>query len=315
MSDDVEIQALFPDTAHQAIEFRVPESAYRFLLLERSFAATAEGTHGNYLLLGPAPGENGAWTFYVGKVGTGTVSQRIASHLKDKSWWNRVLVVLPGAWNDSFSSASAGFLRGSALRSPQRVPIRRAQNSNTPGDEIPTERERHRLRKGVLPNVTAILRLLGYDVSTGRLRPQDTSAAGSTPLTPPLLSQALEIASLESTAQPIAQRAAVPSDRPQRKSLWATMGDLVARGYLHDGETLHGTSGAPSTVRANGSLVVDGEVCWSPNRAWEVATNPAPGKTQNAWRFWRVSRDDVWKPIWDLRDEYEARFPEDQRSR
>lgn len=57
MSDDLDATLIVPDDPRRAIEVRFPESAYRFHILERAFAAGAEGTLGNYVLLGSATGE------------------------------------------------------------------------------------------------------------------------------------------------------------------------------------------------------------------------------------------------------------------
>ncbi len=312
MSEDVDVQVIVPDDTRKAIEFRVPDSAYRFVLLERAFAASAEGALDTYILLGPAPGENGAWTFYVGKVGTGTVAQRIASHLKDKSWWNRVLVILPG-WNDAFTSASAGYLEGALYQHLSGFRFAVTQNNNTPADDTPTEREKSRLRRGVLPNVTVVLRLLGYDVTKGRVQIRadipETVAVDmiAEAARPPSLAQ-------EEAARPAPPAVSAPpfEQRRGRQSHWGKIAGMVARGYLSDGETLRGSSGVQAKVLANGNLIVNGQVCISPNRAWEVATNPLPGKTQNAWRWWHASRDGGWKSIHELRGDYEAKHPEDK---
>ncbi|MFB7797243.1 hypothetical protein [Isoptericola sp. NPDC056134] len=316
MSDDIDVQVIVPDDAKMAIELRVPESAYRFVLLERAFAANTEGTLGTYILLGPAPGENGAWTFYVGKVGTGTVAQRIASHLRDKSWWNRVLVILPG-WNDTFTSASAGYLEGALYQHLSDFRFAVALNNNTPADDTPTDREKSRLRRSVLPNVTAILRLLGYDLTRGRAQ---VRAEIPDPVSAALTAEPDRLPARRENEPD--HRTNLPTSRPSpgapglhvRRTHWGTISGMVARGYLHDGETLQGPGGTQAKVVSNGNLIVNGQSCSSPHRAWAVATNPPPGKTQNAWLWWRAARDGGTKTIHELRGTYEAAHPDDEGS-
>lgn len=319
MSEEIDATLIVPESTRRAIEFRFPESAYRFLLLERAFADSAEGTLGNYVLLGPAPGENGAWTFYVGKVGTGTVAQRIANHLKDKSWWNRVLVVLPHIGNDSFTSASAGFLEGEIYRRLSDFRFAVSQNNNTPGDNTPSEWEKARLRRGVLLNLVAVLRVLGYDTTsshktaelTPASRPEGVSAPAEAAPAAPQPPKPVEDSALPAPAQQVTP---APSGfRRTRQSHWARISGMIARGYLSVGEPLRAKNGVEAKVHADGTIVVDGLICTSLNQAYEAAAKPtASTQTQNAWKWFYANRDGAWRLLSQLRDEYEAAHPEDQ---
>lgn len=236
---------------------------------------------------------------------------RITSHLKEKSWWNRLLVILPMPGNDSFTSASAGYLEGAIYEHLSDYRFAVSQNNTTPGDDTPNEREKARLRKGVLPNLTAMLRVLGYDTTTGRV-----TARPEVAFTPVVETVRAPVTAPEPTSQhpTVLSTPESPGARRTRKTYRATISGMVARGYLSDGETIRGKKGAEAKAQADGSLVVEGQVCKSLNKAYKAAYKPTSGPpAQNGWTWFSAERDGRWRYIAELRDEYEAAHPEDRR--
>ena len=261
---------LVPDTPGEAIELIDRNHALRLAYVHRDFIARLADkwdVSGIYVLLDPI-GADGSWGAYVGKAGG--VKTRLLRHAKEKDGWRRALLVISNQ-RESFHTAEIGWLEGQVHSLLANSYFAQPSNRQNPGDDTVAAWDQTSLW-AIARGVTHALRLLGYETA-----------------------EEAEIAAVEQNP-----RARVGVSK-------VSLGDLVSRNLLDDGERLVSLNGqwpAEAVVRAPGQIIFRAQEFSSPSAAASAARE---GGAANGWAFWGVVRDGQSVPLAVLRAELDAR--------
>lgn len=264
--DSLPFTVLVPETAASPIEVYDQHAALRMAIVERPGAHLIAGewdVPGVYVLLDPVT-PDGRWGAYVGKAPAG-IATRLRNHLKTKDHWSRALLVRRDT-TYGFNSAQIGYLEGRLYDLLQAAELAELSNSQRPGDETVPPYDRQVLDGAVIP-ISRLLRLVGYDPSTG----DD------------------ELPSAQSRSS---------------RFHGITVADLVHGGLIAEGAHVVSTNGAwPATGRVlgDGSIETEHGVFDRPSRAAMAAKD---GGAANGWEFWAVETPSGPVPLATLRVRY-----------
>lgn len=156
-----------PSSAGEPMDVKVAHSGLRMVLVDRD-AIRRLGDDwkvlGVYFLLGPDPASPDKFLAYIGEVGRRDLLLRLTEHAKQKTWWNRALLIA-SASTDGFNSAEIGWLEGRFYDVLNNAIAATVMNRGRPGDDSIQMNDRGVLERYVEPTIAA-LRAVGASPDT-----------------------------------------------------------------------------------------------------------------------------------------------------
>lgn len=254
-----------PSTAGEPIDIDVAHSGLRMVLVNREAIGRLGPDWrelGVYFLLGPAHDPD-RFSAYVGEVGRRDLLTRLVEHARDKSWWNRALLIRHVS-SDGFNSAEIGWLEGRLYDVLNNAVAADLMNKGRPGDDSIALKNRGVLEKYVEP-VIAALRACGAPPDTADQKPAPTGK--------------------------------------KRAYYGQSVKDLIDAGLLKPStrlQPLRKQYSQTALVRDDGALQVGDEVYQAVSTA---AVAVSGNKSEPGWEFWGApSGDGDFVPLYRLRD-------------